>query len=74
MTSPSWAKCGLAVGTCSRNALRGILAYRALGISGIAQAPDQIKPEYTNWADTARINSDGSMLIHGIQAGFECNY
>ena len=56
------------------NHLRGILAYRALGITGVALAPDQIKPEYSNWADTALINSGGSIVIHGIQAGFECNY
>jgi len=54
--------------------LRGILAYRAIAISGVGLAPDQIKPEYSNWADTALIDTDGSIIIHGIQAGFECNY
>ncbi|MGD9632844.1 MAG: BBP7 family outer membrane beta-barrel protein [Pirellulales bacterium] len=54
--------------------LRGILAYRALAIAGAALAPDQIKPEYGSWADTALINADGSLIVHGIQAGFECNY
>jgi hypothetical protein len=53
---------------------RGTLAYRVICVGGIAQTVDQIKPAYTNAADTARINSDGSMLIHGIQAGFEFNY
>ncbi len=53
---------------------RGILAYRVIGVGGIAQAVDQIKPAYINRADTARINSDGSMLIHGLQAGMEFNY
>jgi hypothetical protein len=53
---------------------RATLAYRAIGISGVALAPEQIQPQYTNWADTARIHSDGSIVIHGIQAGVECVY
>ncbi len=56
------------------NNWRGTIAYRAIGISGVALAPDQIKPEYSNWADTARINADGSIIIHGVQAGIECNF
>ncbi len=53
---------------------RGTLAYRAIGISGVGLAPNQIKPEYDNWADTARIDATGGIIIHGIQAGIECNY
>jgi hypothetical protein len=53
---------------------RGVLAYRAIAISGVALAPDQIRPEYNSWTDTARINADGSILIHGVQAGVECNF
>lgn len=56
------------------NHWRGILAYRAIGISGVGLATEQIKPEYSNWADTARIDSSGSIIIHGIQAGIECVY
>ena len=53
---------------------RATLAYRAIAISGVGLAPDQIKPEYSNWTDTARINADGSIIIHGVQAGIECNF
>lgn len=53
---------------------RGILAYRVIAASGVALAPYQIKPDYSSWADTARIDADGSLIVHGIQAGFECNY
>ena len=53
---------------------RAVLAYRAVAISGVALAPDQIRPEYNSWTDTARINADGSILIHGVQAGIECNF
>jgi hypothetical protein len=53
---------------------RGILAYRAIAISGVALAPDQIRPEYNSWTDTARINADSSIIIHGAQAGIECNF
>jgi hypothetical protein len=53
---------------------RATLAYRAIAISGVGLAPDQIKPEYNNWTDTARINADSSIIIHGVQAGIECNF
>jgi hypothetical protein len=53
---------------------RATLAYRAIGITGVALSQDQIQPQYINWADTARIHSDGSIVIHGIQAGVECVY
>jgi len=64
----------LGAGYLSTEHLRCVLAYRAIGIAGVALAPDQIKPYYANYADTARIDADGSLIIHGIQAGFECNY
>jgi hypothetical protein len=53
---------------------RGVLAYRAVAITGIALAPDQIQPAYTDWASTALINADGSIIIHGIQTGVEFSY
>jgi hypothetical protein len=53
---------------------RGILAYRAIAVSGAALAPDQIKPDYSNWGTAALIDADGSLIVHGIQAGLECNY
>jgi hypothetical protein len=53
---------------------RAVLAYRAVAISGVALATDQIKPEMSNWAETARIDSNGSIIIHGVQAGVECRY
>jgi len=53
---------------------RAILAYRAIGITGVALSQNQIQPQYINWADTARIHSDSSIVIHGIQAGVECVY
>jgi hypothetical protein len=53
---------------------RAVLAYRAVAIAGVALATDQIKPEMSNWAETARIDSNGSIIIHGVQAGFECRY
>lgn len=53
---------------------RGVLAYRAVAISGLALSTDQIGDEYSNWGDTARIDSDGSIIIHGVQVGVECRY
>jgi hypothetical protein len=53
---------------------RAVLAYRAVAISGVALSTEQIKPEMSNWAEAARIDSNGSAVIHGVQAGVECKY
>ena len=53
---------------------RGVIAYRALAAAGLALSDEQIRPEYSNWANMARIDSNGSMIIHGLQVGVECSY
>jgi hypothetical protein len=53
---------------------RAVLAYRAVAISGVALATEQINPEMSNWAESSRIDSNGSIIIHGVQAGVECRY
>ena len=53
---------------------RAVLAYRAVALSGVALSTEQIRPEYSNYADVARIDASGSMIVHGIQAGVECRY
>ena len=53
---------------------RAVLAYRAVAISGVALASSQINPEMSNWAESSRIDSNGSIIIHGVQAGLECRY
>jgi hypothetical protein len=53
---------------------RGVLAYRALGMSGIATSVGQIPDNFSDRADIAQINSDSSMIIHGVQIGTECRY
>jgi hypothetical protein len=56
------------------NHCRGVLAYRAIAISGLALSQEQIKPEYSNWTDTANIDADSSIIIHGVQTGVEFAY
>ena len=53
---------------------RAVLAYRAVAITGVGLASNQIGSEMSNWAEASRINSDGSIIIHGVQAGVECRY
>jgi len=48
--------------------------YRALGISGIALATDQIPPFFSYYDAAAQINSSNSMILHGAYAGIECNF
>ncbi|MCC7475758.1 MAG: BBP7 family outer membrane beta-barrel protein [Pirellulales bacterium] len=53
---------------------RAVAAYRALALSGIATTLGQIPDNYSSEAEIAHINSDESMLIHGLQLGAECRY
>jgi len=53
---------------------RGVLAYRAVAISGIANSTDQIPTDFTNAEWVAIIDSDNSMIVHGLQTGVECRY
>ena len=53
---------------------RAVAAYRALALSGIATSVGQIPDQFSSQADIANINSDNSMIIHGLQVGAECRY
>lgn len=50
---------------------RAIGGYRALGVSGVALAPDQIPYNFTDAQDIARIKSNGSLILHGSYFGLE---
>jgi hypothetical protein len=52
---------------------RAVLAYRAVAITGLALATD-VPNDFTDVADANHINSDNSVVIHGLQTGFECRY
>ncbi len=53
---------------------RGVLAYRAVAISGVGLSVDQMPEDFSNEAEVALIDSDGSLIIHGVQVGAECRY
>ena len=48
--------------------------YRLLGISGVALAFDQIADANITPAQVGYVDSDGSIYLHGLQAGVECTY
>ena len=48
--------------------------WRFLGMTGLALAPNQAPAAFITPAQTGRIYSDGSVLVHGLQAGVECTY
>lgn len=54
--------------TCN---LRLSLGYRAIGISGVALAPDQIPYNFRDVVDVQRIDSNGSLILHGAYAGVQ---
>ena len=47
------------------------LGYRAIGITGLALGPDQVPYNFTDINDIQRIDSNGSMLLHGVYGGFQ---
>jgi Putative beta barrel porin-7 (BBP7) len=53
---------------------RGVLAYRAVAITGVATASDQLQNDYSDRYSAGIISSDNSMIIHGAQIGAECRY
>lgn len=49
--------------------------WRAIGVSGLALAGDQTPNAFLNAAQLSNyVNSNGSMILHGLQTGVEWNY
>ena len=48
--------------------------YRALGVSGVALAPDQIPNNFSDRDDVCRIKSNGSLILHGSYFGVEHSF
>lgn len=53
---------------------RATIGYRALGISGVALAPDQIPYDFSNVREIERVNTNGDLILHGGYAGLEWCY
>lgn len=53
---------------------RGVIAYRAVAISGLATADEQLQNIHTDRYTVGLIDSDNSVIIHGVQVGAECRY
>ena len=43
--------------------------WRALGVTGVALATEQVPNMFTPWVST-----NGSLFLHGLQTGVECTY
>lgn len=48
--------------------------WRALGVSGVALTFDQIPTAFITPNQASYIQSNGSIFLHGLQAGVECTY
>jgi hypothetical protein len=48
--------------------------WRAVGITGVAHATEQIPLNFAGTPDISDIDSNGSLIVHGLQAGVELNY
>ena len=50
---------------------RANMGYRAIAATGIALAPDQVPVNFTDTSAINRINSNGSLILHGAYFGVE---
>lgn len=53
---------------------RAVAAYRAIAVTGIATSEAQLPSNFSDQNDVMTINSNESMIIHGVQIGAECRY
>jgi hypothetical protein len=53
---------------------RAVVAYRAVAVSGVALSVNQIPEDFSNRAEVALVDSNGSIIIHGVQVGTEFRY
>lgn len=53
---------------------RAVFGYRAVGVSGLALAADQIPDDFTDVDKNFRTNSNSALLLHGGHAGLEFCY
>jgi hypothetical protein len=53
---------------------RGVVAYRAIGITGVALSSDQMPENFSTLDHVALVDANGSIIIHGVQVGVECRY
>jgi hypothetical protein len=51
--------------------MRAVVGYRAVGVSGIALAPDQYPFTYSYEPAVRDIQSNGDLLLHGVYGGWE---
>lgn len=49
-------------------------SYRAMGITGVANADDQIPRTFNSLPDLAQINSSGSIILHGWNMGIQFQF
>jgi hypothetical protein len=55
--------------------LRVYGGWRVLGVTGFAQASDQMPGAFNDAAQlNSYVNSNGSLILHGLQTGLEWNY
>lgn len=53
---------------------RFVIGYRAVGVSGIALAPNQIPTDFASDTEINAINSNGDLILGGGYAGIELSY
>lgn len=50
------------------------ISYRAMGIAGVANADDNIQPWLISQPDMMQVQSSGSLIMHGVNAGLQFQF
>lgn len=50
------------------------LAYRLVGVEGVALVEDQIPSDFSNLAQARRLDNSGSLVLHGAFIGVTCSF
>lgn len=49
-------------------------AYRVMAVTGVALAVEQMPSDWSNWEHVAWVDSNDSLILHGLQLGAEFKY
>lgn len=52
----------------------GTVGYRAVYVSGVATAPDNVRETFANFNDIANYNTSSSLILHGMNVGAQYNF
>ena len=59
---------------CFNQCWKATVGYRAVFATGVALTENQIPSDFTDFDSINNVNGNGSLMLHGLYAGLECNF